>query len=85
MIPKTTRAARMESSPLRRQVEEVDDDHHEPAGVFGPYEYDEHRDCFMVSIHKSEHERVNNKVLNVLADDRPNKGIVDCGVISQLT
>ena len=35
----------------------------------------------MVNIHRSEKERVTTKVLNVLTDGRPNKGIVDYGVI----
>ena len=61
-----------------QQVEEVDD-HHEPDGVFGPVELT--HGCFMVNIHRSEKERVTTKVLNVLTDGRPNKGIVDYGVI----
>jgi hypothetical protein len=35
----------------------------------------------MVNVHRSEQEQVTTKVLNVLTDGRPNKGIIDKGVI----
>jgi hypothetical protein len=64
-----------------QQVEEVNEDRHEPDGVFGPCEYNGTNGCYMVNVHRSEQEQVTTKVLNVLTDGRPNKGVVDYGVI----
>jgi hypothetical protein len=64
-----------------QQVEEVNEDRHEPDGVFGPCDYNGTNGCSMVNVHRSEQEQVTTKVLIVLTYGRPNKGIVDSGVI----
>jgi hypothetical protein len=52
-----------------------------PTDVFGSADFDEEHGCYMVNVHRSEHEQVTTKVLNILTDGSTNRSIIDQGII----